>query len=146
MNRRSFLKGLVGASAALILPPVPEKKFWALDQTMVPSGLGERAITTFKDFDSVLEPHNTPFLDNTAYWDERLRLETLKADQRLDKFIWGTGETQYPIHTTTITVNPPSGTSRYDYLLAARELVWVESINPDNTANLRTLRGGYTKI
>ena len=35
MNRRSFIKGLVGVSAALILPPEPERRFWALDQTMM---------------------------------------------------------------------------------------------------------------
>lgn len=47
MNRRSFLKGLAGVGAALVLPPTlgenaeAARRFWALDQTMV--GRGARA-------------------------------------------------------------------------------------------------------
>ena len=37
MNRRSFLKGIAGIGVGLILPPEPEKRFWALDRTMVAS-------------------------------------------------------------------------------------------------------------
>jgi hypothetical protein len=41
MKRRSFLKGLLGAGAALVAAPnipdllVPERKIWALDRTLI---------------------------------------------------------------------------------------------------------------
>jgi hypothetical protein len=38
MNRRGFLKGLVGAGAALVLPQESEKRFFQLDRTMLSTG------------------------------------------------------------------------------------------------------------
>lgn len=71
MNRRSFLKGLVGGAAALvaapelILPPEPEQRFWQLDRTMIgqdvtPDMLWPDYITRFVD---AMERVETPFLD-----------------------------------------------------------------------------------
>lgn len=43
MNRRSFIKGIIGATAGAFIVPeiiVPERRVWALDRTMVPEMRG----------------------------------------------------------------------------------------------------------
>ncbi len=39
MNRRILLKGIAGSAFTFVLPGivVPDKRFWALDQTMIPN-------------------------------------------------------------------------------------------------------------
>ena len=85
MNRRGFLKGLVGAGAALVLPVEPEKRFFQLDQTMIgPKG---SSILIAEDmlarWGRAVEDPRTPFSDYLNA--EKARVFRLQRE----RILWG---------------------------------------------------------
>jgi hypothetical protein len=64
MNRRNFLKGLAITAAGiavpeLILPPEPEKRFWALDRTMIT----DPVIYSHADFMRIMDDYEIRFIE-----------------------------------------------------------------------------------
>lgn len=87
MNRRDLLKGMVVGAAGLLLPdPEPIKKFWALDQTMLRAGRGERIVQeilsetgrfdtgwfdfSFQGIVPILHRFDVLRVNDTGYWVE----------------------------------------------------------------------------
>jgi hypothetical protein len=65
VNRRTLLKGLVATAAGVLVSEEvlaePERRIWALDQTMVQPR--DWHIRHVEDWVDMLNPHETPFLD-----------------------------------------------------------------------------------
>ena len=86
MDRRSFLRGLVGTAAGVLVAPEvlaePERRVWALDNTMVrPVHDMSAHIRLLPEWIERLEPHDTPLLD---------MIEVSDYDY-VQRFHWGWG-------------------------------------------------------
>jgi hypothetical protein len=92
VNRRTLLKGLVATAAGVLVSEEvlaePERRIWALDQTMVQPR--DWHIRHVEDWVDMLNPHETPFLDllQTDYnysqrmefsWGAKMFKKTLKS-------------------------------------------------------------------
>jgi hypothetical protein len=121
MNRRSFLKGLVAVGAGLILPVEPDKRFWALDQTMIPA---ESHNDVFKRWLDVLDPRDTPFLRHLHEIEMRTAVQ---FEQQL-----------FQPATTTIHVDRPELFSLNDpWILIDDELMAITSFNSDGSIQVQ---------
>jgi hypothetical protein len=130
MNRRNFLKALTVTAAGIAVPEliVPEKRFWALDRTM----LGREYIETGW-FDGSFEPI-TRYPKMLESWVE-----------------WQSSDgCEYPspsFRTSTITIENPGVFRHPDNRLIRMgvgndaEFVWIDRINADGSLVIHTWDG-----